>query len=50
MGQIIMILIVRLTGVGSAEKPIVLKGTGNNLEILERIKETGNSEYITIEQ
>ena len=39
-----------LTNCGSAEKPIVLKGTENNLEILETIRLTGNSEYITIEQ
>jgi len=39
-----------LENVGSAEKPIVLKGTENNLEILEAIRATGNSEYITIEQ
>jgi len=39
-----------LYNVGSEERPIVLKGTGNNLEILEAIRLTGNSEYITIEQ
>ena len=39
-----------LEGLGSAEKPITLIGTGDNLELLEAIKANGNSEYITIEQ